>query len=181
MDAYTTTKFLHVAIAIAWLGGGLSLVTLGVLADRAKSDADIMTAIKSVVTLAPRVFVPGSILVLITGLLMVWLGGLTWDAWVVFGLIGVVATGSIGGALLGPLAERAMKLAGDSSTRAEALSCARRLIRLAKLDYVLQFAIVYAMVTKPGWQDVGTLLAIAAIVAVASAYFLRSGEELAAG
>ena len=29
MDTYTVVKFLHLAFAIAWLGGGLSLILLG--------------------------------------------------------------------------------------------------------------------------------------------------------
>jgi uncharacterized membrane protein len=177
MDAYTVTKYLHVALAMIWLGGGLCLVLLGSIAERARNDQDLLSAMKSVVTIAPRVFVPGAVLVLLSGLLMVWLGGLAWDAWNILGLLGVLVTASVGAVILTPLAERAVKLAAEGGGQAEALACGKRLLRVAKADYVLQFTIVYAMVAKPGWQNVGSLTAMAAIVAAGALYFLRGGAK----
>ncbi len=163
MDWYAIAKFLHVACAVAWLGGGLGLVILGVLAERARDGAGVMAVIAHVVRIAPLVFVPGSVLVLLFGLAMVWLGGWNWEAWLVLGLAGIAATGLIGALVLGPLSERAMRLQAEGRD-AEALVAGHKLLRIAKADYVLQFAIVFAMVVKPGWSELGVLAGMAGVV-----------------
>jgi uncharacterized membrane protein len=172
MDWYLIVKFLHVACAVAWLGGGLALVILGVLADRARNDAALMAVIGGVVRIAPIVFIPGSVLVLLFGLAMVWLGGWAWEAWLVFGLAGIAVTGAVGTLVLGPLAEKSAKLNAEGR-QAEALTAGRRLLKYAKADYVIQFAIVFAMVVKPGWSDLGILLGMAGVVALGLLFALQ--------
>lgn len=174
MDWYILSKFLHIACAVVWLGGGLGLVVLGIVADRARRDDDLLTVIRMVTLLAPRVFIPGSILVLVSGLVMVWLGGHLWDAWLVIGLTGIFITAGIGMTVLGPLADKTARLAATKGGRSAALAAGRRLLRVARIDYVLQFAIVFAMVAKPSWHEIGTLSGMALVVAIVTAAILLS-------
>lgn len=166
MDLYLVTKFLHVVAAILWLGGGLGLMLLAALAHRAGDRDDLFTIIRLISVLAPRVFVPGSFIVLVSGLAMVWFGGLAFEAWLVFGLGGIAATIGIGMTRLGPLSGQIIYLVAKAEwDKAERI--ADSLLRAARVDYVLQFLIVFAMVAKPLWSDTGILAAMAAIAAVA--------------
>lgn len=179
MDAYTLLKFLHVAAAIAWLGGGFVLVLLGIMAERARDEARFMTVVSQVVAVAPRVFVPGSALVLVFGLLMVWVAGYSWgDAWIVLGLAGVLVTGGLGALVLSPLAERSKTLAAAPGQEGKALAVARRLLALAKFDLAMLFSIVLLMVAKPGWSDWPVLVVAAAVLALAALAFLRPDRRL---
>lgn len=118
MDVATILKFLHVVLAILWLGGGMCLILLGTFIGRAATPAAVMAVVRHVALYAPRVFIPCSVLVVVTGVALVLAAGWAWEAWVVLGL--------------------------------------------ARLDYVVQFAIVFLMVAKPGWSDVGVLVGVAA-------------------
>ncbi len=166
MDLYLATKFLHVATAVLWLGGGLALMLLAVLARRAGDRDDLFTIIRLVTVLAPRVFVPGSFIVLVSGLGMVWFGGLAFEAWLVFGLAGIAATIVIGMTRLGPLSGKITYLVATARWD-EAEEIAGSLLRAARVDYVLQFLIVFAMVVKPVWSDSGILAGMSMIAGVA--------------
>lgn len=166
MDFYLAIKFLHVATAVLWLGGGLALMFLALLSRRAGDREDLFTIIRLVTVLAPRVFVPGSLIVLVSGLAMTWLGQLAFDAWLVLGLGGIAATIAIGMARLGPLSGRITYLVAKVEWE-EAEATSDRLIRWARVDYVLQFLIVFAMVVKPMWTDAAILGGMALILALA--------------
>jgi uncharacterized membrane protein len=165
MDHYTLTKYVHILAAVLWVGGGFAVVLLGFLAERAKSQDDLLAIINAITKIAPRVFVPGTVIVLLTGLVMVFAGGFSWDAWIMFGIIGIIITGVIGSQILSPLAEKSMKALADGR-KDEAVALGQRLIHAAKSDYVLQFVIVYAMVAKPSWSDTGILITMLAVVVV---------------
>jgi uncharacterized membrane protein len=177
MDAYTILKFLHIVAAIAWLGGAFVLVILAIMAERARDEARMMAVVSQVVAIAPRVFVPGTVLVLVFGLLMVWIGNLAWDAWIVLGLVGILVTGGLGALVLTPLAGRSKALTATPGKEQEALAVARRLLALAKFDLVMLFSIVFLMVVKPGWSDWPALLVAAAAVMLGAASFLRPARR----
>jgi hypothetical protein len=152
MDSFTFSKLVHVAAAILWLGGGMSHVLLGAMAISRAHDADFLSAIRNVAVLGKRVLVPCMVVTLLTGLSMMWLGGLGLEAWLVFGLLGILATGAIGGMVLGPLSEKTSALSDDPATRAEAIATGRRVVRFAAADSIVLLLIVYFMVVRPGWQ-----------------------------
>lgn len=179
MDIYTLLKFLHVAFAIAWLGGALAMVLLGILAENARDEARLMTVVDQVVAIAHRVFIPSTGLVLLLGVLMVWSAGLPWgEAWIALGLLGIVVTGGLGARVLTPLAEQAKALAATPGKQPEAHRAARRLLAVAKFDLVMLFSIVLLMVAKPGWSDWPLLLVVAAVLALAGVAFLRPRRRM---
>lgn len=176
MDWYHILKFIHVSAAFLWLGGGAALVLLAYLADRARDIDVLLRVVSLVVRIAPVVFMPGSLIVLLTGLGMVWFGQLGWDAWVAFGLGGIAVTAGIGMAVLGPTCEKVAKLTAEGRIP-EAVQGARRLISVSKFDYTLQFLIVFAMVVKPGWADIALLGAMAMIGVAAGLWFLAPAAD----
>lgn len=169
MDLDAVAKFLHVAVAILWLGGAAGMVLAGGRAMRMGRSDDILAIVRQVSFLAGAVFMPGSAVVLVLGLYLTWAQWTFWDAWVVIGILGVVATGAIGGAILSPLARR-IEAAGQG---AEALALSQELLRKARADMVLLFVIVWDMVAKPQWADWGQILGMAAVVVLGGIVFLR--------
>lgn len=180
MDVYAILKFLHIAFAIAWAGGGLALVVLAFLAERARDEERVITVVSLSGTFAPLVFGASSALVLIFGLLMVWIGGYTWsDAWIVLGFLGIVVLMAMAKLVFSPLGERFTSLSATPGKQPEALAAARRLMAFAKFDVVILFSIVLLMVAKPGWSDWPVLLVVAAVVALAGLAFLRPERQAA--
>lgn len=177
MDWYTLAKFLHVSLAVVWLGGGFILVLLGILAARANNRADLFSAIRMVTIIAPKVFIPGSLAVLVLGLVMVWLGGWAWEAWLVIGLAGFVLAAGIGVVKLGPASDETARLVADGKP-AEAEAMARKMLRFAKIEYVIQAAIIFAMVAKPSWGEISTLASMAAVGALALVAILLAPKQV---
>lgn len=168
MDLYAVSKFLHVAVAILWLGGAAGMVLAGGRAMRLSRSEDVLAIVRQVTFLAGAVFMPGSVVILVLGLYLTWAQWSFADAWVVIGILGVVATGGIGGAILTPLAKR-IEAAGQGD---EAITLSHELLRKARADMVLLFVIVWDMVSKPQWSDWVEILAMAAVVALGAALFL---------
>lgn len=48
MDWYPIIKFLHIVSATVWVGGGFTLMLLGVLADRADNRENVMFIMRTV-------------------------------------------------------------------------------------------------------------------------------------
>jgi len=171
MDWYSIFKFLHVAAAVCWVGGGVILMFLGVLATRAKDDAAQMTVIKQTASLATNWFIPASMSTLIFGIVTAALGGLWGDAWVILGLLGFAATFSTGFFVIRPSAD-AIAAAESAGRRDVALANAGRMMQVAKFDYVMLFTVIADMVLKPQWSDVVLLVIMAVVLAAGFAVFL---------
>jgi uncharacterized membrane protein len=174
MDFYSIVKFLHIAAAMAWIGGGVTIFAMAIFADRAKDDAEMMRILGSVGMMATRWFVPSSLATLVLGIVMAFLGGLWGELWVILGLAGFAATFLTGHFVLRIKAMAAGQLMAEGKV-AEAAVVGRRLMQVAKFDYVMLFVVVADMVFRPGWTDFATLGAFALVLVAAGYFFLGSG------
>ena len=164
--------FIHIAAAVVWVGGGSMLALMGIRAIAAGSRDRTRVVVQEAATLAKVVFIPGSVVVLIMGILLVADGPWTFDLWVVLGLIGFLATAVTGAAVLGPRAERISRMideAGGTYTDAADVA-ARKLLTLARIDIVVLFLVIADMVLKPTGDDVGLLAVMALILVGGIAY-----------
>jgi uncharacterized membrane protein len=178
MDFATTLKFAHVLAAVLWVGGGFTTIIASlVLSGRSPAETQL-AIVRATVLLAPRLFIPASILTLATGVALLFVAGWGWQPFTTLGLAGVLFTASFGALVLGPSCERAVKLADTHGAEA-AIPALRRVQRLAMIDYAIQFAIVFLMVVKPGWQDFSVFAGLAAVVALAALAALRPMQRLA--
>lgn len=169
MDLYTLLVFLHVAVAVAWVGGAFGVVLLGTVAIRQRHSDNLMAVARMTESLAKMIFMPSSLIMLILGAIMVWQRWSFQDAWIVFGIAGVVMTGYIGGAILTPLTK---KLAASTDpTERDAL--AEKLFTSARADVTMLFVIIWAMVSKPEWSDWLELAIMAAIIIGGAVLFIR--------
>jgi uncharacterized membrane protein len=178
MDFPTILKFVHVLAAVLWVGGGFALILTGILM-ATRSTAEMQLAlVRATTLLAPRLFVPASVITLASGVLLLFMAGWGWQPFTVLGLAGVLFTAGFGMFYLGPACERALKIEAARGAVA-ALPHLRRLQRLALMDYMVQFAIVFLMVVKPGWQDVTVFVGIAIVLALSSMATFRQASRQA--
>jgi uncharacterized membrane protein len=178
MDLSTLLKFVHVTAAILWVGGGFTLILAGIARARSASADDQLAHVRTLAFLAPRFFIPVSLATLGSGLALLFAAGWGWQPFTILGLAGVIFTSLFGALVLGPSCEKACKIA-DAWGAVSALPMLRRAYRLAILDYAIQFAIVFLMVVKPGWQDVTIFAGLAAVVTLALLAALRPMPRLA--
>jgi uncharacterized membrane protein len=173
VDLSTILKFIHVLAAVVWVGGGFAIiVTVLLLARRSPAETQL-TVIRATIQIGPPLFLPASLITLASGLALVFAAGWGWQPFTVLGLVGIVFTACFGALFLGPASERALKLEATEGAEA-ALPHLHRLLRLALMDYVIQFAIVFLMVTKPGWDDLFVFVGLAAVIGAVVITTLRS-------
>jgi uncharacterized membrane protein len=173
MDTYTVVKFLHLAFAIAWLGGGLCLILLGAQASRANDNGDLVRIIQQVAYMEDRVFAPSAILAFVSGVIMAWMAGLFGTLWVIIGLVGFLGTLGNGLAVLKPRVQRVIALIARDGVTPDAVSQARELLRIAQFEAVVLFTMVADMVIKPAQEDYLVLLIMTLAIATAGIVFLR--------
>jgi uncharacterized membrane protein len=142
---------LHVIAVVIWLGGAFILQLFALLAVRAGEDNRVFV-FKSAEWIGQRFFLGSSIVVLVTGFLM--LSELPYDlgdGWVLFGFIVIILSAITGAAFLGPESGRIAKLMETESFGSEAVQARyQRLLTIARIELVLLFLVVADMVAKPG-------------------------------
>jgi hypothetical protein len=169
MDWYLIAKFLHVASAVIWIGGGLIMVLLGVKADRGKNDAELVGVVRQVAWAADRIYVPASIATLTFGVAAAWLGSLWSSLWVNLGFLGIVSTIALGVLVLTP---RAKKVEAEAGATPRAVALSRDILTIAKFDMSVLFVVIADMVLKPDPSDWAWLVAFAVVIVAAAALWL---------
>jgi len=179
MDPYEILKLVHIGAAIVWIGSGLGLLVLFAAAEQWHDDTDVLRVIKGASILGPTLSVPAGLAALVSGLGLVWGGGFAWEAWLVLSMLGVAAVVALGVGVVGPKLEWATLVWERHDDAAGALACGRQAMGIARLDQVLQFAILALMVVRPGWENVATLAGLGAVVVVLGAVVLRHARGTA--
>lgn len=142
--------FIHVVAVIAWIGGALMHLALMGLARRDDDPGQQVKLIQLDGRLAPIVYIPGSLTVLITGVAMILTGGISWgEPWISVGLVVWVAAFLLGILFYVPQAKRleeALEAGNPGTPEVE-----RRIATLERVSWaeipVLLF-VVFAMTTK---------------------------------
>ncbi|MBN9221824.1 MAG: DUF2269 family protein [Mesorhizobium sp.] len=179
MDWYSIVKFLHVATAMLWVGGGFVLFLLGALAQRAGNIEEKLQAMRASGQLGGRFFAPMSMLTLVFGLIMCgfWVGFS--DLWIVIGLVGYATTFSIGMFIFKPTGERMGAMVARDGVTPAVLEIGERMMRAARLDYAVMLVIVADMVLKPTVHDIGILAAMALVVITGAILAFSGARRLA--
>ena len=160
MSWFQVLLFVHVAMAVAWVGGALMLLVLGYRYSRSDDRSRMAAFGHDIDWVAKRVFIPASLIAFVSG---VWLVvdsdfyGFR-DDWIVVGLLLYATTFLAGLLFLGPESARVGQLADEGSP--EAPPRIMRLVFLARLDLVLLFLIIYVMSVKPEIDSEAMLVGI---------------------
>jgi uncharacterized membrane protein len=154
-DWYGAFKTIHVVFAVIWIGGGFLISALAFIAEL-EHDVEGRTILaKQAAAVSNRVFTPSALIVLAAGIAMMLndVGQAAWDwgdFWVAFGLLGFVATFTIGFFVLGPAAKRMEGLvASGGANSPEAHAEMNRIFLVARADAAILLLVIVDMVAKP--------------------------------
>ncbi len=152
-DSYSIFKALHVTSAVIWVGGDVTLTTLGIVFET-KRDGETLAALgKMGAWIGVKVYTPALFAVLIFGIATVQKGHLGWGTfWIDFGLIGWAVAACVGVGFVGPelgRIDRAAQQFGPQS--AEVGRRVKRLFTIFRFDTALLILIVIDMAAKPSF------------------------------
>lgn len=152
MDLETWLHFLHISAAVVWVGGGLMLVVIGL---RARSNGDLARIgdfADSLAYVGLRLFMPAVIVLLVTGVWMVFLdGGDFGQLWVLLALGAFVLAFVVGAGYLSRVVIGLERTASQADATLAAVSdgLQRWIVGYLVVLGVLVFA-MWDMVFKPG-------------------------------
>jgi uncharacterized membrane protein len=148
---YFVFKMLHVGAAVVWVGGGLFITIIAVLAELANDDDQLLQIGHWAETVAGRVFPVMSFIVLGFGIAMTTNFNIPYNQfWLIFGLVAWALSAGTGILFLGPEAKRLNKAAAEHGPRSpEVQARLRRILLVVRVDVALMFLIVFDMVAKP--------------------------------
>ena len=148
---YFVFKMLHVGAAVVWVGGGLFITIIAVLAELANDDDQLLQIGHWAETVAGRVFPVMSFIVLGFGIAMTMNFNIPYNQfWLIFGLVAWALSAGTGILFLGPEAKRLNKAAAAHGPRSpEVQARLRRILLVVRVDVALMFLIVFDMVAKP--------------------------------
>jgi len=172
MDIYDFAKFLHVASAIVWVGGGFVLVFLAMVAYRQNDKDGYMRIVRQVVYLSPRFFIPSSLAVLVFGVIAAWIEWSFADLWIDLGIAGWLSTFVTGNFLIRPRAEKIEAMVAKTAVTDEVVAIGQQMLNIAKFDFLVLFIIVANMVIKPTPADWMVLAVMAALIAAGAFLFI---------
>lgn len=148
---YELFLFLHIASAIIWVGGGFFLQVLSLRVLGTKDEARIAGFAGDVEVLGTRVFMPASLLLIVTGAALAINGNWDWsEPFISFGLLVWIISVVAGVAYLGPTSGKikAEIESGGANPRAQQLI--GNVLRYSRIELVLLWIVVFMMVVKLG-------------------------------
>jgi Predicted integral membrane protein (DUF2269) len=147
-------KWIHVSVAVFWVGGGLLLTALGLKAETSNDPNEIVTLARWAAWAGEKLFAPAGLVVLAMGIAMLVHGNgslVRWDKfWVIVGLVGYATTFVTGIAVLSPLAKKIAELSETKgATAPETVAVIRRVLLIARFDVAVLLVVIADMITKP--------------------------------
>lgn len=152
-DAYSIYKALHVTFAVIWVGGDVTLTTLGIVFEL-KRDGETLAALgKMGAWIGVKVYTPALFAVLAFGIATIEKGGLGWGTfWIDFGLAGWAVAASVGVLFVGPELGRIDRTVARFGPDApEVRRRIARLFAIFRFDTALLVLIVLDMAAKPSF------------------------------
>jgi uncharacterized membrane protein len=152
MSLYEFLLFMHILMAVTWVGGDIALQVLAVRATRAKDPARTASLTADAEWMGLRVFMPASILLLVSGIWAASEGN--WDfgqAWISIGFAAFLFSFFLGMTFLGPESGRIKQLVRERSYEdPEVQRRIGRILLFSRIELVVLLVAIWAMVAKPG-------------------------------
>jgi uncharacterized membrane protein len=148
---YSLFKAIHVTFAVLWVGGGLLLTILALVAERRSDPTEITLVARQAAFVGERIFAPAGLIVFAMGIAMMINTNFGWGKfWVIVGLVGYATTFVTGIAVLSPLTkEIAASAAEHGPTAPETMALIKKTLLIVRFDVALLLIVVLDMVTKP--------------------------------
>lgn len=139
----------HLVGFALWFGVGVALEALGWWANHQQNKKDLQTFASIISWLSPRVFVPASLLTLISGILLVkssWIFHFQ-DLWIALALAGVALTMLLAGTLIHKTTKDLIESSKNKDNTQKLLFAKLRLF--LRLDTTIVFLVFLDMLYKP--------------------------------
>jgi uncharacterized membrane protein len=152
MTAYQWLLALHILCAVVWVGGVVTMQFLTIRAV-ASNDPPRMAALGGEAEwIGMHVYMPASILALLSGIALVLNGHWGWGHfWVLFGLFGIFFSAIVGATFLGPEAGRIKKLIEEQGPSAPAVRTRMdKVFLVSRIELAILLLVVADMALKPG-------------------------------
>jgi uncharacterized membrane protein len=143
--------FLHFMGMIVWLGGAIAVQVFGVLTTRSGEPARSAAFGRDAGWVVRRVFLPASVVVLVSGIGLVQSRDWDWgEPFVWLGLVLWIAVSAVAFGVISPrLARTGAQIAAEGPTP-ELLAAMKRLILSARVLVAVLVFVVFLMTVKPG-------------------------------
>lgn len=151
--SYSIYKTFHVIAVVIWVGGDITLTTLGIVFERRGDSETLATLGKLGAWIGVRVYTPAAFAVFAFGVALIEQGGWGWgQLWIDLALAGwAVATG-VGVLFVGPELGRIDRAATEFGPQSEQVTRrVRRLFTVFRFDTALLILIVLDMTLKPAF------------------------------
>ena len=148
---YLTFKAAHVGFAVIWVGGGVMLTILGLIAERSNDPAQLVAVARQAATVGEKFFTPVSLITLLAGIAMMLNTNWGWDHfWIAAGLVGFASTFVVGMGFLGPRTKKLHELVQTVGPAApETQAAIKQRLLIARFDTAVLLLVVIDMVVKP--------------------------------
>ncbi len=150
-DSYTLFKALHVIAIVIWVGGDVTLTTLGIVFER-RGDGETLAVLGKLGSwIGVRVYTPAAFAVFAFGVALIEQGGWGWGvAWIDLALAGWALATGVGVLFVGPELGRIDRAAAEHGPESDEVARrVRRLFTVFRFDTVLLILIVLDMTVKP--------------------------------
>jgi uncharacterized membrane protein len=148
---FAVFKLIHVGVAVFWVGGGIMLTVLALLAQTKNDPEELATIARQAAFVGEKMFAPAGLIVLAMGITMVINDHIGFGTtWVIIGLVGYALTFTTGIALLSPRAKRvANLLETKGAAAAETQAAIKEILLIARIDVGVLLIVVFDMLMKP--------------------------------
>ncbi len=149
--SYQVYLALHILAVTVWVGGDITLTTLGIVFDQ-KRDGPTLAALGRMGSwIGTRVYTPALFFVFAFGVALVEKSGTPWDQfWVIFGVVSWAAAMTIGIGFVGPELGRIDRAAQEFGPESpEVARRVKRLFTIFRFDTALLALVVLDMAAKP--------------------------------
>jgi uncharacterized membrane protein len=148
---YVAFLTVHILFVVLWIGGGLFITTMALLAERTSDGEQLAQIAKMAAFAGQKIFAPAALIVVAMGVAMVENADLGFDHfWIAFGLIGFLATFVIGIAVLGPRSKHVSELIQAKGVNdPETTAAISTILLIARADVAMLLLVIVDMVTKP--------------------------------
>lgn len=149
---YKVLLFVHIMAVILWLGAGTVFQFVSERAT-ARKDEDKMRMLVSLGdSFGKAYFGILTVLVLLSGVFMVLEADWGFEEpFVIGGIVGIVASGGLGGAVIGPTSERLLeRIGGGAPIDADAVADFTKIRNVGRIDLSIMTVVVFLMTYKPG-------------------------------
>jgi uncharacterized membrane protein len=148
---YGLFKAVHVTFAVLWVGGGAMITILAIVAERSKDPVQIANVARQAATVGERFFAPVGLVTFLMGVAMMINTDWGWGTfWVVVGLLGYLATFTIGIAVIAPNVKKLhAAIEANGPTHPTSIALIKRIMLITRVDTALLIIVVLDMVTKP--------------------------------